>query len=88
MKTSWEVAILKCINTLGGKASLTEIYQKIGEFILLNEYHLRKTIWGGRPAYQHQIRSHLSNLCDSGDIYRISRGFYSITAKGHNRITQ
>lgn len=84
----WEIAILKSIDSRGGKADTKEIYtdMKSGDFIKLNENHLQTTIYGGRPAYQHQVRSHLSNLIEAGDIQKVSRGAYSITARGRKRI--
>jgi len=82
----WEIAILKSINLLGGEAGLQQIYNKLADFIQLTEEHLRKTKWGGRPAYQHQVRSHITNLCQAGELARISRGRYSLTKKGLRRI--
>lgn len=82
----WEVAILKCINSFGGEARLQQIYERLHEFIKLTEEHLRKTEWGGRSAYQHQVRSHITNLCQAGEVRRISRGYYSLTDKGLQRI--
>ena len=77
--SDWEVAIFKCINSLGGKAYLKQIYENIGNFIELKEKHFKKQY--GRPAYQHQIRSHIVNLCQSGELINLSRGFYSLTEK-------
>jgi hypothetical protein len=82
----WEVAILTCINSLHGEADLQEIYKHIGNFIILEKRHLEETRYGGRPAYQHQVRSHITNLCQAGDLIRISIGRYSLTKKGQKRI--
>ncbi len=86
----WEIAILKSIDYRGGEADTQQIYTDMesGAFIALNENDLRTTKYGGRPAYQHQVRSHLSNLTQAGDIQKVSRGVYSITAKGMKRIQQ
>ena len=82
----WETAILKTINSLGGEAGLQQIYERLTIFIKLTEKDLRKTEWGGRPAYQHQVRSHITNLCQAGELGRVSRGRYSLTEKGQGRI--
>jgi len=83
MKERWEYSILQCINSLGGKADLQKIYKTIPDFIELTEEHWKETY--RRPAYQHQIRSHITNLCQAEDLIRESRGYYSITKKGLQR---
>lgn len=82
----WEVSILKSIASLGGEATLSQIYDRIQSFIEMTENDLKETQWGGRPAYQHQVRSHISNLCQEGSLRRLSRGRYVLTTKGKSRI--
>ncbi|MEA2063054.1 MAG: hypothetical protein U9P14_05100 [Gemmatimonadota bacterium] len=84
----WEIAILRSVEYLGGEANTQDIYRVLenGRFIELSPNDLLKTKWGERPAYQHQVRSHFSNLVDSGDLIRVSRGEYSLTKEGLNRI--
>jgi len=84
----WEIAILRIIKAKGGQATTQEIYSELesGKFLTLTADDLRVTIYGGRPAYQHQVRSHLSNLRQSGDLKWVSRGKYSLTKKGRRRI--
>ena len=86
----WEIAILKCIDYRGGKTDTQQIYSDMesGDFIALKDHDLRTTKYGGRPAYKHQVRSHLSNLTQAGDIQRVSHGVYSITTRGKKRIQQ
>lgn len=84
MKEMWEYFILRCIDSLGGKVYLEQIYKKIPEFIELNEDHWKEQY--GRPAYQHQIRSHIANLCQSGNLDKISRGEYSLTGEGKEKL--
>ena len=81
----WETAILRSIKSLGGEAELQQIYGKVSDFRQLTEENLRETKWGGRPAYQHQVRSHITNLWQAGELIRISRGRYSLTEKGTKR---
>jgi DNA-binding transcriptional regulator PaaX len=81
----WEFAILEVISGLGGNGCLQEIYIKREEFYPLSEHALRETVYGGRPAYQHQVRSHISNLCEKGDLVRLERGCYSLTENGRRR---
>ncbi len=82
--SDWEVAILKCMDSFGGKAYLKQIYIKIDDFIELKEEHFKKQY--GRPAFQHQVRSHIANLCQADEVINLSRGYYSLTEKGKTRI--
>jgi len=74
-------AILQIIKDHGAQASNSQIYTALegGNYFKLQERHLRATIYGGRPAYQHEVRSYLSNLVQEGLITRLSRGVYEIT---------
>ena len=84
----WEKAILRSIHSRGGQADTRQIYDDMesGTFIVLTKEHLKKTEHGGRPKYQHQVRSHLSNLKQAGDVDKAERGKYSITKQGKIRI--
>lgn len=84
MKEMWEYSILQCIDSLGGKAYLDQIYKEISEFIELTKEHWKEQY--GRPTYQNQIRSHIANLCQSGNLDKISRGEYSLTEKGKEKL--
>lgn len=84
MKEMWEYFILRCIDSLGGKAYLEQIYKKIPEFIELSEDHCKEQY--RRPAYKNQIRSHIANLYQSGNLDKISRGEYSLTGKGKEKL--
>ena len=79
MNAPWETAILKSFDYHGGYASLCQIYETIKSFIKLTPTQLRDTVYGGRPAYQHEIRSYVSNLRQSGN--------YRLTPKGKARIS-
>ena len=78
---NWEVALLKIVRTLGGRARNQSTNGELeeGTFITLTGDHLRATVYGGRPAYQHQTRSYLSNLTKAGYLHRESRGIYVLT---------
>ncbi|MDL1971348.1 MAG: winged helix-turn-helix domain-containing protein [Candidatus Desulfofervidaceae bacterium] len=86
----WEIAILRIVKYRGGYANTQEIYKELesGRFKTLSKKDLIKTNYGGRPAYQHQVRSHLSNLTQAGDLKRIARGTYALTEKGLKRIRE
>jgi hypothetical protein len=74
----WEKAIYESLESLGGEACLPEIYKKLPAFIDFTEKDLRITKYGERPAYQHIVRSYISNMCRSGLFRKISRGCYQI----------
>ena len=75
---NWQYAINKIIERAGGEADLQYIYAQLPDFMELTENQLRETIWGGRPAYQHTVRSYISNMCKSGLLRNVSRGRYKI----------
>ncbi|MGO9620798.1 MAG: winged helix-turn-helix domain-containing protein [Desulfobaccales bacterium] len=82
----WEIAILMCVRDIGKEAMLPQIYRNIGNYIELGPNHLEGTPYGGRPAFQHEVRSFISNLCKLGYLVREDRGCYSMTDKGRKRI--
>lgn len=86
---TWEIAILKSIESLGGKAELQQIYEKFPEpngFRPLTEENKRITIWN-EPEYQHQIRVRVWVLWHKkGELTQIVRGDYFLTKKGIERI--
>lgn len=84
----WEIAILKAIHQLGGQATLRQLYNGLHGMIHLTPNHLKATVHGGRPAYQHQVRSHVTNLCQADELIWVSRGCYAITAKGRARLAR
>jgi hypothetical protein len=86
MTENWEDAILHSIDAYGGQAALQQIYKIISCFVTLTDEHLRKTQWGDRPAYQHTIRSYVSNMRASGELSRIDRGEYRLTEEGRRRL--
>lgn len=79
------MVILRIIAERGGKATTEQIYEDLeaGKFVQLDESQLKVTRYGGRPAYQHEVRSFLSNLAQAGKLTRIVRGRYGLTEKGN-----
>lgn len=73
------MTIYQSIEVLEGEADLQDIYKGIRNRKDLTKRHLRVTKWGERPAYQHLVRSYISNMCQSGCIHGTSRGHYKIT---------
>src|SRR5687768_12626492 len=82
---SWELAILEALYHLGDKGSLQQVNESLKAGYPLSEAHLRETQWGGRAAYKHQVRSHLSNLYQKGNVVRLKRGYYALTHQGKQR---
>ena len=85
---TWQAVILKIIFSLGGTTDTQAIYRELekGKFITLTTEHLRATVYGGRPAYQHSTRSHIANLTKSGYLNRRSRGVYKLTDDGISHV--
>ena len=83
-----ESQILTALLALGGAASLGDVYARLESVPnLLDAADLLPTMYGGRPAYQHAVRSHVTNLCQSGHLVRVSRGTYRLTEDGRRRIS-
>ena len=82
---SWEVNLLSAFDALGGEADLQAVYVYLERHAPMRAHHKQQTKWGGRPAYQHQVRSHVVNLFQSGQLRRIARGRYAITPLGRAR---
>jgi len=81
----WEFAILEVLNSLKGQASLPQLYQALEDRYPLQDKDLRPTVYSGRPAYQHQARSRISNLCQTGHLIKTGRGCYALTTQGKQR---
>lgn len=82
----WDEAILEAINSLGNEASLRDIYEVLKKHFPLSEQNLRSTRHGGRQAYQHEVRSFVSNLMQKGELQRTGRGRYRLTSLGLVRL--
>lgn len=78
----WSEAILEAINSLNNDASLKDIYGVLQEHFPLTGTNLRVTRYGGRPAFQHETRSFITNLVEAGELERTGRGRYRITPAG------
>ena len=85
---TWSQAILMCVQDLGGKASLRQVYAGIGQYVALSSRHNKETTWGRRPAYQHEVRSFISGLVTSGQVRRVSRGVYEMTREGEQALAR
>lgn len=85
---NFATAILKIIYDNGPKIMTSQIYKVLegANYYRLQEHHLEKTIYGGRLAYQHQVRSYLSNMVQDGLAERLERGVYGITELGKKAI--
>ena len=85
---TWEIAILRCIEQLGGTAELAQVYANINRFKELLPHHLKASRYGGRPEYVHQVRRHITNLCRHGDLTQTEPGSYAITGKARSRLQE
>jgi restriction endonuclease Mrr len=85
---SIETAILRIIFDHRSQVSTSQIYKALeaGGYFKLQEHHLTETIYGGRPAYQHEVRSYLSNMVQKGLVERLAWGVYGITELGKRKI--
>ena len=82
---SWERAILKAYHVAARYcADNNWIYKRVGDYIALSAYH-KRTASGGRPAYEHIVRSNIHNLREAGYLKQVGRGRYCLTDTGKTR---
>ena len=79
---TWAEAILATVDGLGGTATLKQVYAEVPNYKNLSREHLKETVWSGRPAFQHEVRSFVSGLVASGKMRKVSRGVYQVTEEG------
>jgi hypothetical protein len=86
----WEYHILEKLYELGGSACLKDIYSAIenDHSFRLSVEQRRRTVYGNRPAFQHQVRSHVSNLVKKNQVTRVKRGCYELTTEGEARFVE
>jgi hypothetical protein len=85
---TWQLAILKAFDIPGQpNRALTdrEAYRRVQHFIHLEPHHLIFQ-WGERPAFENQMRSHISDLCDLRQLKILKRNLHCITPQGRTRI--
>ena len=63
---------------------LKELYLKIPNYIELTEEH--KVIKYKVPTFHHQIRAHITDLVEKGEVKNVGYGIYAITPKGIERV--
>ena len=74
----WEQHIISAITSQRRPVALTEIYDWIGHNCDLEPNDLRETRFGGRPNYQHSIRSTASNMVRKEMLVWVERGVYRL----------
>lgn len=87
MNYEWELNILTCFVELGGRAWNHQIYFALEKSMKLESRHLWSQL-GNRPAFQNQVRSHISDLCKKTppELRMIRRGLHEITEAGRARV--
>ncbi|MDP3766024.1 MAG: hypothetical protein Q8R04_05920 [Nanoarchaeota archaeon] len=85
----WENKLLLLFHQLEGMPTLKQIYdliEKHQDLFQLKPEHFEHQY--GVSAYKNQVRSHISNLVQSGHLKRVDWGQYRITEKGMNRVNE
>ena len=83
---TWEIAILKTYELLGGCAENRRIHENIERFIKLTSKHHAREMSSGRAKYKHYVTSHIAHLYGARYLRRISPGHYCLTQRGRNRL--
>lgn len=85
-RTRWEEAVLLTFAHHGGIAPNWKVYRDVEKFRSLSERNLRRPAYGNRFAYENDLRSHIANLCDKGELKLIKRGLHELTPDGWDRV--
>ncbi len=83
---TWEEAVLKTLVDLGDNAELQEIYDRIKCSGYVTITPDLEEITYGQTKYYHTVRGILSDLVGKNQVERPSKGVYSITAEGLDRL--
>jgi uncharacterized NAD(P)/FAD-binding protein YdhS len=87
MRPTWETDILRSFaDHPNGCATDEEIYEAIRKYRRLTSSHLRFA-HGHKHAYHNDVRSHISNLVQKGDLEVLGKGLHRITPQGRRRIS-
>jgi hypothetical protein len=74
----WQKEITDALRNLRGTVSLGDIYKWLENHGNLTEEELSASPYGGRPWFQHSIRSTCSNMARTGKIQHIGSGLYRL----------
>ncbi len=85
---TWEVAVLKTlVDLVSGNIELQDIYYKLrhsGYVEITPELEVIK--YGTQPYYYDYVRSIIKKLKDKNQVEHVSKGVYSITAEGLEKL--
>ena len=85
-ENTWEEAVLKTLVDLGDNVELQEIYDRIKRSGYVTITLDLEVITYKQPNYYHTVRGILSDLVEKNQVERISKGVYSITVEGLERL--
>lgn len=85
-ENTWEVAVLKTLVDLGDNAELQDIYDRIKRSGYITITPDLEVITYKQPKYHHTVRGILDDLVDKNQVEWVSRGVYSITIEGLERL--
>ena len=84
----WQYTIREILTHARGEADLKDVYRSLEDNFPLDSDDTKETRFGDRPAYQHVVRSVMSNLKKRGDVVWVSRGRYRLTDQGRAQFAQ
>ena len=85
-ENTWEEAVLKTLVDLGDNVELQEVYARIKRSGYVTITPDLEEITHNQIKYYHTVRGILSNLVEKNQVEWISRGVYSITDEGSERL--
>jgi len=83
---TWEIAILKTYELLGGCADNRQIHENIESFIKLTGKDREREVSSGRNKNKHHVTSHIAHLYRARYLTEVSAGHYCLIQRGRNRL--
>ena len=74
MFSFWKDLLLRALRSLGSEADMLDIYKWVEANTELPERYLEDSGYGGRPRYQHILRSYASKMVKNRELERVHRG--------------
>jgi len=84
-----EVAILRELIAVGGRANSQELYPRIAKhFTQIMDTELKQRFGIGENKWQNEVRWAALSLKQKGELSSVKRGLWEITEKGRERFNE
>lgn len=74
----WRETIHTALQSLGGQAYLTDVYEWVRNNVALSEKEKSPSPHQGRPYYVNTVRGIASDMTNQGLLIRVANGYYRL----------